>query len=1081
MFFRAVILEMESTANEQLNLESSQSIEFTGTEANDFVEVYASDVTILPSAGIHSTGSSKVKLKNIVDYLWEERFYTGQLLAVHMGGVYVAYGINSTAKGGGGVVRVLNNVTQQRALIKGLNGLVDDIAFAHTDQQVLLACVDKTGNLFVNLVKESKDAGITCSRILWVEPDENARDGIPSLCHRVIWCPYIPDGENGNDYNVAELLAVTRGSKIELWNVGMVANNHRTGPIRPGQDIEGFIEINEHSQMIVDAAFSPDGTAIATASMDGEVKFFQVYMQDNSKARCLHEWKPHDGSPLSALFFLDNHKNCNVDVQFWKYVITGCNSNSELKLWECQTWECVQTIRFLPRPETSMRVQLKAAVDRSSDYLLLSNMKQRVLYVLRIQKDSAQTSCFIQSVSEFPLPYPILSFAILDAEVRRFKCNSSFTLDDQCNGDDDEDEQEHDNQSAVLIKMYLVQPKSLQECNIHFQPRQTSIDGRSGSQNSSGYNDEIINNENEVAGEPVAPAAVALPLPPLTVIDLPIKLMTPDDFNSKHDASSPTQLVESTQSEDTIKNLEETSFSSFQESANKLSNPTTPSPKPGLPSGGVAAFASGGSSPSREVQEIFSSQEPQSYNYPNDFKLDLGMTGMTAEEYDKQEIVVIPERTNEQIHSFSADYTDIKNIANSLAVIQSTITKQQDEIKCLREEVLKLNNPREFEKVLNRKLNQQCGVIEKSLASLCTKEDNKQNQESSISAISQAMSNLISSKLDDIVASEISNSILPVIVETMDHLKHNLHLDMTEKLSATDHLLKENINKLVNSKAVTDALSNALCRALTPILSETLRDFFINIALPRHEKASAIMFNQLNDTFSKGTREYLSALENQAKKLSDKGRESATQMQTTAEHIKNSGQRMSNDLSEATKRIETIIEEAMRVQQSALEQTVMTAVRSGACTPAPQLTAYQLKLQQVNESIQSGNIKSAFEMALAFGNLNLVVAVCEKVDPNRIFKTKPCLLSQNILLCLIQQLSSDLTTHTELKRKYLEEAVISLDFKSETTREYAPEILIKLQNQLSAYISSNEGSDFARSFQILLMAVQATANSSNCK
>ncbi|RZF47699.1 hypothetical protein LSTR_LSTR014516 [Laodelphax striatellus] len=318
-------------------------------------------------------------------------------------------------------------------------------------------------------------------------------------------------------------------------------------------------------------------------------------------------------------------------------------------------------------------------------------------------------------------------------------------------------------------------------------------------------------------------------------------------------------MVESTQSEDTIKNLEETSFSSFQESANKLSNPTTPSPKPGLPSGGVAAFASGGSSPSREVQEIFSSQEPQSYNYPNDFKLDLGMTGMTAEEYDKQEIVVIPERTNEQIHSFSADYTDIKNIANSLAVIQSTITKQQDEIKCLREEVLKLNNPREFEKVLN------------------------------------------------------------LIVETMDHLKHNLHLDMTEKLSATDHLLKENINKLVNSKA------------------------------------------------------------------------------------------------------------------------------------------------------------------LAFGNLNLVVAVCEKVDPNRIFKTKPCLLSQNILLCLIQQLSSDLTTHTELKRKYLEEAVISLDFKSETTREYAPEILIKLQNQLSAYISSNEGSDFARSFQILLMAVQATANSSNCK
>lgn len=32
-------------------------------------------------------------MKNMVDYVWEERFYTGQLLAVHIGGKYLAYGI----------------------------------------------------------------------------------------------------------------------------------------------------------------------------------------------------------------------------------------------------------------------------------------------------------------------------------------------------------------------------------------------------------------------------------------------------------------------------------------------------------------------------------------------------------------------------------------------------------------------------------------------------------------------------------------------------------------------------------------------------------------------------------------------------------------------------------------------------------------------------------------------------------------------------------------------------------------------------------------------------------------------------
>jgi len=43
-------------------------------------------------------------------------------------------------------------------------------------------------------------------------------------------------------------------------------------------------------QPIMDAAFSPDGTALATASLDGEVMFFQVHMyaQEQSSPRYRH-------------------------------------------------------------------------------------------------------------------------------------------------------------------------------------------------------------------------------------------------------------------------------------------------------------------------------------------------------------------------------------------------------------------------------------------------------------------------------------------------------------------------------------------------------------------------------------------------------------------------------------------------------------------------------------------------------------------------------------------------------------------------------------------------------------------------
>jgi enhancer of mRNA-decapping protein 4 len=67
--------------------------EFTGREDQLTAEIVSTNVVIVPSPGGHNHGSSKVKLKNIVDFTWEHRYYVGQLLAVHMSGKYLAYGI----------------------------------------------------------------------------------------------------------------------------------------------------------------------------------------------------------------------------------------------------------------------------------------------------------------------------------------------------------------------------------------------------------------------------------------------------------------------------------------------------------------------------------------------------------------------------------------------------------------------------------------------------------------------------------------------------------------------------------------------------------------------------------------------------------------------------------------------------------------------------------------------------------------------------------------------------------------------------------------------------------------------------
>ena len=60
---------------------------------------------------------------------------------------------------------------------------------------------------------------------------------------------------------------------------------------------------------------------------------------------CIHEWEPHDGKPVTCLFFCDNLLVGDDTSPFWRYVITGTEQNSVLKVWCAVKWECIQTIR----------------------------------------------------------------------------------------------------------------------------------------------------------------------------------------------------------------------------------------------------------------------------------------------------------------------------------------------------------------------------------------------------------------------------------------------------------------------------------------------------------------------------------------------------------------------------------------------------------------------------------------------------------------------------------------------------------------------------------------------------------------
>lgn len=142
------------------------------------------------------------------------------------------------------------------------------------------------------------------------------------------------------------------------------------------------------------------------------------------------------------------------------------------------------------------------------------------------------------------------------------------------------------------------------------------------------------------------------------------------------------------------------------------------------------------------------------------------------------------------------------------------------------------------------------------------------------------------------------------------------------------------------------------------------------------------------------------------------------------------------------------ISKEFQTHKTLIEDSVLSAVRSRAVTPASHVVdQIQIMQVQIAHLVNSGQINAAFEQvgfcifnivsyhrtklgclyfffhccvqALSASDLSLVVYLCERLNPEQLFKQMPCPLQQAVLLSLIQQLSADMMNHTDLKYRYI--------------------------------------------------------------
>ncbi|XP_038067603.1 enhancer of mRNA-decapping protein 4-like isoform X2 [Patiria miniata] len=473
-----------------------QTIELVGDDRSGSIPVYGQEVSVIPSEASKrdssAPGSSKVKTTPVVKYDWEHKYYVGNLVAVNQ--TYLVYVLKIQSGYG---LRILNKHTSVRALLKGFEDIITDVAFAHHQSNVL-GCIDRLGNLTVWQINDI-DGKIMPSPKLKVTRPATTH---PTDYHRLVWCPYLPDDPSASDTSSASdensrLLAVTHEERAEFWDLDVVIELFGNS-VNADNVTDGVIRIySGHTKPITDLSVAPDGQVLATASEDGTVKFWQMDMNapDQAPSR-LHRFSPHEGRPLSALIFCDNHKYQDPDLPFWRFLITGACANREIRMWCTVTWTCLQKLSFT-QPGLLPEPLLKIKLDLSASFLIVTDITRKVLYVLQVHQDHAEGQAHMSSITDFLLTQPALSFAIVDAG----KCRLKPLLEE---GEDGEElnsgemlemvggdvEPSHMASTGVAVKMFCINSRSVLDLQVRFQPNPSVEHGNTAGSVSSASQDE---------------------------------------------------------------------------------------------------------------------------------------------------------------------------------------------------------------------------------------------------------------------------------------------------------------------------------------------------------------------------------------------------------------------------------------------------------------------------------------------------------------------------------------------------------------------------------------------------------------
>ena len=316
--------------------------------------------------------------------------------------------------------------------------------------------------------------------------------------------------------------------------------------------------------------------------------------------------------------------------------------------------------------------------------------------------------------------------------------------------------------------------------------------------------------------------------------------------------------------------------------------------------------------------------------------------------------------------------------------------------------------------LLREALQAQAMAIQKERAAILAEE--RKGMERLLSSISNVLNKDLPQRLSDTLRTEME----PMV----QHISASLIATLERSLSS---MLSQESSQAIKTALDTN-LAGAVNSAFSKSLQDSFRQAFVNQIVPRFEQASQSMFTQIDRSFNQGLQEYLFASKNM--------------------------------ISESTG-LAAQLRESLELAKSFSHQGHSTSFTNSGIGSYPLANNPADIKSELRSLVSKERYEQAFSMALGLQDVRTVAWLCTLVDAATVLSGNSPLLSQMVLLSLIQQLSSDMQNNPTVKLQWIREAAMVLNPKDPLLGPHLTSVLQQVHENLSNALQHLHGADMS--------------------